>query len=461
VGAQVSRLMEVIHRYRLADRYEWIAQLELLCQLGEVTEDFAEIQLHRLQPSIEEQKRRFNGLNPAPTYEELYPNAAPPLIIGELEEGEQAPIGVYLNGAVHCIFVGRTGAGKTVGLRRLILAVEKYNRTHDKPIILIVLDRKGHDFADLPGRLGDHWVHLSVHHGMRLGLGGPQDVPANIWVNYLTTVFCARAGLRAAWTTLANVLRWLVAAMNPKPGEKLLWPDWQLILDVLRDLPEGAFSAKGEYVRSLEQVLEGVVQASGDLFSSFSGFDVNDLVRQGKSAVISMPSISPAWVRQFIADLLIGQFLLRAIHLGETCDELRMLFVIDEADPDVSAVAEQAFPDQFSPISQVLRQGREFGIGVCLGLASLGPVARHVLNSAAYHFVFKLTHDVCRAEASQTLCLPPYAGTIIPALEPGECLVRTPFWPHAMLSKIDFVPPCRGARPCYDSHPYVPATAPG
>ena len=38
------------------------------------------------------------------------------------------------------------------------------------------------------------------------------------------------------------------------------------------------------------------------------------------------------------------------------------------------------FSDGFSPISQVLRQGREFGIGVVLGLASLGPVSRHVLN---------------------------------------------------------------------------------
>jgi hypothetical protein len=61
-------------------------------------------------------------------------------------------------------------------------------------------------------------------------------------------------------------------------------------------------------------------------------------------------------------------------------------------------------------------------------------------------------------EASRTLMLPPMGELSLNSLQPGECLVKQigP-WPHAMLGKIDYMPPCRTKPEKYDTHPYTPA----
>ena len=47
-------------------------------------------------------------------------------------------------------------------------------------------------------------------------------------------------------------------------------------------------------------------------------------------------------------------------------------------------------------------------------------------------------------EASRTLMLPPGGELSLSSLQPGECLVKQVGpWPHAMLGKIDYMPPCR------------------
>jgi len=182
-----------------------------------------------------------------------------------------------------------------------------------------------------------------------------------------------------------------------------------------------------------------------------------DVIEQHRSVVISMPNLWPSWLRQFMTDLLVYQVLLGRIHRAQRTDRCDVLFVIDEADADVSRKAEAAFPDGMSPISQCMRMGREFGIGVCLGLGSLGPVSRHVLSAADYHFIFKLTDAESIAEAARTLLLPPDAEAILPGLEPGECLVRQAGrWAHAMLGRINAVLPCRDAQPVYDTLSFVP-----
>ena len=171
-----------------------------------------------------------------------------------------------------------------------------------------------------------------------------------------------------------------------------------------------------------------------------------------------MPNLEPPWLSHFIVELIVSQVLFGRVHRGHRMDQPEVILVLDEGDDDVSRASEAAYPQgRLSPLSRILRQGREFGIGVFVGVGALDPVSLHILNSMTHHFIFKMSDAASRVAAASALDLPNGADGLIPVLDPGECLVRTPSWPHAVLGKIDFVAPCRGVEPQYVANLHVPA----
>jgi hypothetical protein len=321
---------------------------------------------------------------------------------------------------------------------------------------MIVFDRKSDDYADLPSELG--WLHFCIYNFLRLGLDA-DGIPTDVWINLLATIFCARAGLKAAWVTFANVLRWLVTALNPDPSGFLLWPDLQLILDVLKAAPDTLFSSKREYTWSLLQQLEGITQASGELFRAFRGFQAErDIIAPGQSAVISMPNMFPSWARQFFVDIILAQILYSRMHRSHRVDGTEVLIVIEEADPDISTEAEEMFQDRMCPVSDSFKKGREFGVSICVSISSPRSASRFVLSNATDQFMFRMTDADSAYEAARTLMLPPKGELRLNSLGQGECLARQAgAWPHAMALKVDYMPPCRTSPTHYDTHPYVPS----
>jgi hypothetical protein len=454
MGSYARRLHEAIVQYRLDDRHpDELGPVRQLLEWDEFPEDMAEILLYRIQPYIEEQMRRPNLLHRAPRLEELYPNGPPDIPLGHLAERPDVPVGLFLSGLVHAIFAGTGGAGKTTGLRKLLKTLQELGW----PGSVICLYRKS-EFNDPREWLGLNWLHFDAFAALAQGMNAPAGVPANTWINHISSLVCARAHLVMAWVNLANSIRWLLPLMNPRVAEPLLWPDWQLLLDVARAMPT-FFGTKGDYHRSLVQVLEGITQSSGNLFRTFNGLDLErDVISQGKSVAINIANLKPNWLRQYFVDLLVSQVLIGRISRAQRANRLEVLFIIDEADDDVSEEAEQDYHNGMSPISQTLRMGREFGIGVCLGLGSMGRASRHILSASSYHFLFRMTDEASVTEARRTLLLPSGAHAIIPALEPGECLVRLPgSWSHAMLGKMDYVPASQVTTPQYDECPHIPA----
>ncbi|MFC1805378.1 hypothetical protein ACFL09_00160 [Planctomycetota bacterium] len=343
------------------------------------------------------------------------------------------------------------------------LETEKSRRQRRRAgrIHIIVLQLKAGDFSDLPQQLGPDWMHLSVHDEMRLGVNAPQGVPPNVWINIVTTLFAARAGLISARVTLANVIRWLLPVLNPQPGRRLLWPDWQLILEIIRHAPPAVLSAKGEYTQSLRQALDDITQSSGSLLRAFSGFDLEEhVVARGKNVVIDIANLYPPWLRLFVVDLLVSQLLVGRSHRHHRVDATEVLLVIDEGDALVSRKTEACFPDGLSPIALAEKQGREFGIACCLGLTALGNASRFVLSNAQYHLIFNLADDESVVEAARTLMLPQGAHLQFPALAPGQAILRESqgAWPHALWTAVDYVPPNRKPPPQhYDTHPFIPS----
>jgi len=454
----VSSLLHVIQAYRLDDRYPDMRQYRALAELGMLDERTAEA-LHRMallrMPEVE---RKQNFLPRAPDYEELYPNRAPDLVIGRLVEHEEVPIGLFIDGPMFCIFVGRSGYGKTTAVRSLIRAVGRYNRAHpDTPLLLVICDRKGHDYADAASMLDGRCLHFDACREPLFGLNAPRGVDPDRWINSLASIFCAPAGLKYAWTTMANILRWAVEAMNPHRREPLRWPDFEMLLKIARRIGR-RFAAKAEYLDSLIQVLEGIVRASGETFATSRGLAVEqDILSKGLSVAISMPDVEPYWVRRFLTYLLIEHALRPRIQSGHRVTRTQVLFIVDEGDADISQRAEDAFQDGMSPISKAERFGRQFGVGVCIAAGKLGGACRDVLNSANYFFNFAVADAPSMQEAAQTLDIRRSMG-ILPALEPGECVLRLPGpWARAMLGRIDYVEPNLSLRARFDAPPVMPA----
>jgi len=461
MGPKLQHWLHLVSSYHLDDRYREVRQWREMAEAGFVDEHMAEALIYAIQPAIVEQERRPNYLHRAPDFEELYPQGPPDLVIGRLSENEEVPIGLFLDGPVHCTFAGQTGYGKTMGIRVLIRAVADYNRRHpEAPVSLIILDRKGHDYGDVAYLLGDQCLHLDAHGDLRIGLNGPVGLPPGIWINHLATNFCAPSGLQFAWVTVANMVRWCLGRMNTSPSDTLRYPDFELLLKIAHGPCGRMFTSKAQYLDSLIQILEGIVQASDNLFHTFNGLDLErDVISKGKSAVISMPNLAPSWLRQFVAYILIDQVLLRRIHLGIRLPRTQCIFVIEEADADVSIATEQAFPDGMSPIARNHRMGREFGLGDCLGLGKLGHVSREILDAVTYHVIFRMENPDSIVEGQRTLLLPHRGNELLVGLEKGECLVRLPGpWPHAMLGRIDFMEPNRKCPERFDSHPFLPSS---
>ena len=456
----VAALLKVLDECGLYNRHRELMTYAWLAQCGQLSQDMAKALLVQLHPLLMAQEAYPNLLMRAPDYEELCPNGEPDLIVGKLAEAEDILLGLFLTGNMNCIFAGRAGSGKTTGLRNVLASIEAHNREHPEEFVsTICWDRKGGDYTDFAAN-NPQCRHFGFEETLRIGLNAPEGVPPNVWINAVSTVFAARAGLIASSVCLANMMRFLVAAMNPEPRrDRLLWPSFELILDLAKAAPLTLFAAKPDYGKTLIQMLEGVTQASENLFQTFDGLDLErDIVRKKLCCVLDVCGLGPPWVSGLASDIHLLQLLLGRQYRYERRNRVDCALCLDEGDQYADRKSEENFPD-LSPLSLLLKQGREYGLAVCLGLSAIGPTARMILTNASHYFFFAMSDGDSLREARQTLLLPPHAEGILPCLAPGECLYRGPGpWPHAMLTTLNYIPSSRYPRPeTYDTHDFIPS----
>jgi hypothetical protein len=457
----VGQLMHLIRTYGLDDDPD-IAPIAVAAEYGCLSEGLAQGYLIQLQERVEELEDFPDYLHRLPEPEQLYAEGRPDIEIGGVIDDPTLRVGLRTDICQDILICGNKGAGKTTAFLASIDGYERHNRENpDHPVSLIIFDRKGGDYAHLPERYGDRWLHLSIHDPRtHIGLNNPPGVPPNVWINQVATIFAARAGLVAAWTCLANMLRFLLGALNPKPQEQLVWPDLKLVLDVARSVPLTTFASKPDYEKSLIGALEAATQAT-HVTSCSQGLDLErDIISHGRSLVLDISNFDPAWLRRFIVDLLLAQPLYSRIHRQIKGDRPEALFVLDEADPDVTPDADRDYPDQMAVLSQGLRWGREKRLQYAIGLSRLNRGSDYVKAEPARHFIFNQSDARSMRDAQETLALPPAAAAMLPAMRPGECIFRQSqsCWTHPMKVKIDHHAVRREpqTRP-FDTHPWAPA----
>ncbi len=266
----------------------------------------------------------------------------------------------------------------------------------------------------------------------------------------------------SAWTVFAKLIWWALTVLNPDPEQPSRWPSLRLVLEILRASKRQMWGAKSGYEETLIGVLDAIVQAT-DVLECFGGLDLHrDIITPKKHLLLEMPNVAPAWVRQFITDLLLAQLLYGCIHRHEKVFRTVAMVILDEADQDATAISDRQFPDGMSPLSQLLRMGREYGLMAVVGLSRLNHASPYVLTEPLYTLVFTQSDAASIQAARNTLCLPPSPQTdaMFPSLEPGFCIAREAQgpWPRPMLVKIAPMPPGRSTTPpSYDSHPIIPS----
>ena len=443
-GAAIQ-LKRLIEQHNL-QRTPWVAKTLAALEHGMISDAMACNLLHAIEPLVRDAIDHPNFLHPAPEHSELYPSAPPDIEIGHLVDRPEVRFGLRLADRPRSVLIaGNSGAGKTTAVKtilRQIATLQKVDPT--RRICVIVLDRKL-DYRLIPDELGNDWLRVSVDDKLRVGLNAPDGVPSRAWVNIGSSILSARAGMVAGATPCAAIIRWALAVLNDDPDRPTLWPSPQLLLDVLNAAPEKLFAAKAEYVGTLKTALQTAVQAV-DTFDCFGGLDLErDIIRPGKSIVIEMPNVTPAWIRQLIQDLLIAQLIYGRVHRAQKSSRgAEVILVMDEADQDATLESDRRFPDQMSPLSLLLRMGREFGLMVIVGASRLNHLSPYVLLEPSYHLILNQSDAASILAARNTLLLPPGAEQMLPGLQPGMCIARENGgpWSHPMLVQLD--PPSQG-----------------
>lgn len=220
---------------------------------------------------------------------------------------------------------------------------------NNQVISQIAIDKKL-DYGDRPsqGKKG-RWLHFNIF-DVLLGLQPPRGVLIDVWIHIICTLIALRGGLIASASTLTNMVRIIAGFLNrDRPDKPPILPDFRLLKEVALFAPYSLWAWKPDYLHSLIQVLAAIAD-NCPYFRAFSGLDLDrDIVAQGKSCVLEIPTLYPPWLRLFIIDLLIAQILYSRIHRRHKVDTTEVIIYLDEADADISFISsDAAYADAYS-----------------------------------------------------------------------------------------------------------------
>jgi len=120
----------------------------------------------------------------------------------------------------------------------------------------------------------------------------------------------------------------------------------------------------------------------------------------------------------------------------------------------------EAYPEGYTTLGQVLKQGREFGIAAGLGVSLIGPTSAFIRNNITYHFGFVQPDAHSVSTAAATLMIPSNGAGLMANLRTREFVFREVQGPCGIttLAMADTVAPATMARPnTFQQHSVIPA----
>ena len=433
-------LLKIIRAYDL-DRFDKWRNILYWLEYGNLDDDTCSFYLFQAKAQVEHLKETGNFLDRAPfSVEELYgPGVTPNLLIGKLIEKPEIELGLHLPPPLNMLVSGASGSGKSSTLRTIALMANKLRDTHNLRILYI--DPKG-DATAFP-MYGSEWVVLNDQN-LRIGLNNPVDVFSHKWNDVVGSILAARCGMKLAKSCFVGILNFLVGVLNKDHGsEPLLYPSIAEVLEAVKVKPiADFFSSRADYIKTLIQVLHGILNESNKIFSCRRGLDINNLFAQGKNVIFNTMQMGQS-TAMIVVDLILQQLLQPRLINRTNPSRPYVLIIIDEADTllDPGKTDEQ-FPHSMTPLQLILRLGRELRLIVCVGISSLLKLNYHITANMTYFFNLRTTDPKSLYCSMQTLQLKKGCENLLSGLANGQAVFKQalPSWHRPFLVQINYIP---------------------
>ncbi|MFC1635084.1 hypothetical protein ACFL5Z_09600 [Planctomycetota bacterium] len=462
--SDVSKLYELIKRYRLDWRHpKELKRVVKRIEKGRMRPEQAKRRLKKIRPLIEQQIREGNYLPMPPTMEDLQLDEEPfEIVLGNLVERPEVPFGLSISTGVHHIIIcGKPSAGKSVTLKVYFKKVHDFGLIHPEYKTTFVFFDYKNDLPNPQIIFGENFKHVKVRDpaNLRFALDPPPGVPISAWAAVISTALGARLNLIVSRTCLATIYKWVTPLLNRgSPTDPIITPSLELILDLLTNSPANCWGEKTDYIRVLTQMVHAALVDADGMFDAETGFSVIDALSKGVHCVINIANLEPPYLRYLICDIILLQLLTYHIHNHLKTTRARICLAFDEADFFTQSSAQATYPQLLSPLTQLARLSREYGIQIVIAVSGLQNVAPYLLTSADCHIIHGSVDSESMWQIKNTLGIEKGAEKLLPSLRNGKCVFRNTSlaYPYPMLGQVEFVEPdhSQKSRP-YDSIPFT------
>lgn len=176
-----------------------------------------------------------------------------------------------------------------------------------------------------------------------------------------------------------------------------------------------------QYQDSVLNRLDGMLMEAPGTYAYTNGFPITDLAQ--RNVVFELKGLNEHHARFLVMHLLYTLFLHR-MRSGERGNWLRNLVLVDEA-AWLAPPAGNVDTTGWSPLAEILRMGREAGLGLCLASQTANLDAA-VFENTRTRSVLRLGDGKDIERVEKALSLDKDQGRYVTRLGTGECIVGIP-----------------------------------
>ena len=350
-------------------------------------------------------------------------------VVGRVR-GSGAPFGFRPEEICQHLFIpGRSGAGKTTFIKRLLKEVLKHagekdsDEGEEQPVPRILVFDIKRDYEELKFGNERVWSFRLSRPEYRWN---PLESPLKNWKQWagiFAASFANSCGFYGGQSTenfIYKVLCELYARYDPTRKK---FPCMLDLLDYLRYQKVRAKPYKAEeynwLVRTLNRV-ESICNCLGETLNCSRGFSLSEVLK--RDVIFDLAELKPD-AQSFFAETFLIQAIWHRLEEDVRGGVLRNVVVFDEAKRLYPSFREEV-QRSVANTSNIIALAREFGLG--LVLADCDPrLISHSIKSSSYARVcFNLTHGADIRDCAHSLGLEREQAEEIMRLERGEAVVR-------------------------------------
>lgn len=314
----------------------------------------------------------------------------------------------------HGLILGGTGTGKTNLIYGLSLQCMRQG------VAVWHLDKDKQDYRHLR-RFNPDLLVFDAQENLAINpLQPPKNVKPKHWIPTFVTIFAkSNSLLDGSESLLIKAIYELYEKYGVFNGKDT----YPTIIDLFERIVSYNFRGNSRavaYQDSIVNRLQAYIATNRKVYEYSKGLPIEEFAK--KSLVIEVKGLSEKIARFTINIIFYALFLYR-IASGQRGNSLRNLVVVDEG----KWLAPPGFNENlsFSPLTYVLAQARETGIGLLMADQS-AQLEDSIFVNSRIKLCFRLGSGNDIEKAKQTMALTREQADYITKLDTGECIVRIP-----------------------------------